>query len=97
VIGLMLTGGLDGGTAGLWAMKKLGGVAIVQDPDDALFPSMPANALKFVPVDYSVPLVEIAPLLVHLSRATVEQRGASEVPESLEIEVKIAREKSQPG
>ena len=92
VIGLILTGGLDDGTAGLWAVKKLGGVAVVQDPDDALFPSMPANALKFVSVDYTVPLLEIAPLLVHLSRATVEQKGALEVPEHLEIEVKIAKQ-----
>src|SRR5215216_1470714 len=40
-IGVILTGNLDDGAAGLWAIKKLGGMAIVQDPSDAMFPSMP--------------------------------------------------------
>ena len=92
VIGVILTGGLDDGTAGLWAVKRLGGIAVVQDPDDALFPSMPLNALRHVAVDYSVPLVEIAPLLVQLTRATVDEKGALEVPQHLDIEVKIAKQ-----
>jgi len=88
-IGVILTGGLDDGTAGLWALKKLGGIAVVQDPKDALFPSMPTNALKYVSVDYAVPLREIAPLLVSLTNSAFEtyhsHRGFSPVLASTSV------------
>jgi two-component system chemotaxis response regulator CheB len=66
-IGVILTGNLDDGAAGLWAIKQLGGTAIVQDPDDALFPSMPESAIDRVNIDYVVPLAEIPALLVRLT------------------------------
>jgi chemotaxis response regulator CheB len=68
VAGVILSGmGVDG-TAGLWEVKKRGGVAIVQDPDEALEPSMPASALRQVPIDYCLPAGQIAPLLTELAR-----------------------------
>lgn len=91
-IGVILTGTLDDGTAGLWAIKRLGGTAIVQDPADALFPSMPEHARRAVDIDHCVPLREIAPLLVRLTTAPVEDVRATEVPEHMEIEVKIVKE-----
>lgn len=66
VIGVILTGGLNDGTAGLHEIKLHGGVAIVQDPDDAQSASMPRSALAHVAVDHREPLTAIAPLLVRL-------------------------------
>ena len=67
VVGVVLTGNLDDGTAGLHAVKSAGGLAIVQDPKDALVPAMPQSALRNVKVNHCVPLPEIAPLLVQLA------------------------------
>jgi two-component system chemotaxis response regulator CheB len=94
VVGVVLTGGLDDGTSGLWAVKRLGGVAVVQDPDEAFMPSMPLSALSQVEVDYTLPLAEIPPLLARLTSTTVAEQGGYEVPEELEIEVNIAMEKN---
>jgi two-component system, chemotaxis family, protein-glutamate methylesterase/glutaminase len=93
-IGVILTGNLDDGTAGLWAIKQLGGIAIVQDPDDALCPSMPSAALKHVRVDYRVALAEVAPLLVRLTSRPVQEEAETGVPEQIEVEVKIAKEEN---
>ncbi len=92
VIGIVLTGWLDDGTAGLWAIKERGGTAIVQRPEDALASSMPMNALKHVEVNHCVALKEIAPLLVRLTSAVSNEKAATPVPEAMELEVKIAKE-----
>lgn len=65
-IGVVLTGELDDGTAGLEAIKACGGTAIVQDPSEATAPSMPASALAHVPVDFCVPVARMGPLLAQL-------------------------------
>ena len=91
-IGVVLTGRLDDGTAGLQAIKACGGVAIVQDPADAEFPGMPASVLQAVGVDHCVPLAELASTLVGL----VKQPMAAEAPppparERLEVEMEVFR------
>ena len=68
VIGGVLSGALDDGCAGLWEIKARGGLAVVQDPDDALFPSMPRNALLQVPVDFTASISEIPALLARLCK-----------------------------
>lgn len=90
-IGVVLTGNLDDGTAGLWAIKQLGGTTIAQDPGDALFPSMPENAIRHVGVDHIVPIAQMAALLERLTRVPAVEATASPSP-TLDIEVRIAAE-----
>jgi two-component system chemotaxis response regulator CheB len=67
VVGVVLTGNLDDGTAGLLEIKRRGGIAVVQDPEEADYPGMPKNAVENVAVDHVVPLAELGPLLVRLA------------------------------
>ena len=78
VIGLILTGLLDDGTAGLLSVKRHGGVAIVQNPDDATHPDMPLSALAHVDVDYCLPISEVAATLTDL----VTDRSGERVEEA---------------
>lgn len=92
VIGVILSGSLDDGTSGLWVVKRMGGIAVVQDPAEALFSSMPLSALRNVDVDHKLKLAEIPRLLVRLTQTSLEVRGVHDVPENLEIEVRIAKQ-----
>jgi two-component system chemotaxis response regulator CheB len=88
VIGVVLTGYLDDGTAGMIAIKRCGGVCVVQDPADAAYPDMPQNVLKQLKVDHVVPLAEMGALLTKLLRRPA--RKAKPVPKDIVIEAKIA-------
>ncbi len=92
VMGVVLTGYLDDGTVGLQAVKKRGGVAIVQDPKEAEYPSMAKSALQFVKVDYCLSLAEIPDLLVRLSKEPAASESAYPVTEEIEVESKIAEQ-----
>src|SRR5262245_505258 len=67
VVGVVLSGGRDDGSAGLYAIKARGGIAIVQDPAEAVTPNMPENALNMVDVDFCLPVRQIAGVLVQLA------------------------------
>lgn len=75
VVGVVLSGSLDDGTAGLLAIKRRGGVAVVQDPQDALVPGMPSSALEHVDVDHCEPLSEIGPLLARIAGEPARNEG----------------------
>jgi two-component system chemotaxis response regulator CheB len=94
VIGVVLTGYLDDGTSGLWSVRRMGGLAIIQDPLDAEQPAMPTNALEFVKADHLVPLAQLGALLVRL---TLEPAPAkTHLPTAqldlLKIELTIAKQ-----
>jgi len=65
-IGVVLSGRLDDGTAGLHMVKELGGTTVIQDPADALHPDMPRNALAGTMVDHVVPAAALGELLGRL-------------------------------
>jgi two-component system chemotaxis response regulator CheB len=93
VVGVVLSGALDDGTSGLWSIKRLGGITVVQQPNDARFESMPLSAIKEVEVDQQLPAAEIGPLLVRLAEtATSEGVVENRLRERINIEIKIAAE-----
>jgi two-component system chemotaxis response regulator CheB len=81
VTGVIMTGLLDDGVAGLAEIKRSGGVAVVEDPASAMFPSMPSNALRYVDVDHVAALPAIGPLVAKLSTS---ERSSSRREEPLE-------------
>ncbi|HEX8551271.1 MAG TPA: chemotaxis protein CheB [Abditibacteriaceae bacterium] len=88
VIGVVVSGALDDGTAGLMAVKARSGLALVQNPREALHHGMPDSAVQNVEVDQILSLKEIAPALVELVAETVEVQS-SPVTEAMKMETDI--------
>lgn len=90
-VGVILSGTLDDGTAGLRWIKRFGGRAIVQDPAEARFAGMPASAIANVAVDQILPAEQIAAQLAEMVRSgtnaassgngKVDAQGAPRQPE----------------
>lgn len=89
VIGVVLSGSLDDGTAGLAAIAARGGVTVAQDPDDALYPGMPLSAISHVKVDHVVPISETSKLLERLCEEEVVPANLPVTP-LLEVETDLA-------
>src|SRR5262249_27452786 len=89
VVGVVLSGTLDDGAAGLWAIKTCGGVAVVQDPKDARYPGMPSSAMMSLDVDYCLPLAQIGPLLVELARQPVKAGKKPLPPDKVKTETEF--------
>lgn len=89
VVGVVLSGNLDDGTAGLLAIKRCGGIAIVQDPDDALFPGMPQSAVEHVPVDQILPLAAIPGAIIATAGEQVSENSPCRDARALKREVQM--------
>jgi two-component system chemotaxis response regulator CheB len=77
VIGVVLSGTRDDGSAGLAVIKSRGGATVVQDPSDALYPGMPTSALAHVVVDAVVPAAKVAATLTELVNARHHAESAA--------------------
>jgi two-component system, chemotaxis family, protein-glutamate methylesterase/glutaminase len=73
VVGVILSGTLDDGTVGLIEIKARGGLALVQQPEEAAYPGMAMSALRNVSVDYVAPVMELAAILDRLAREDVPE------------------------
>jgi two-component system, chemotaxis family, protein-glutamate methylesterase/glutaminase len=87
VTGVVLSGLLDDGTVGLKEIKRAGGVAVVQEPSETPWPSMPESALAHVDVDYTLPAGEIGELLGTLAASGDASAVEPHMDEDLEKEV----------
>lgn len=96
VIGVVLTGMLDDGTSGMWSVNRLGGICVVQQPEDAAYPAMPLNVLEYVRPDHVVPLSAIPGLLIELVQTPVDDEEPDQLPdlEKMKIEIDIAAQKN---
>jgi len=93
VIGVILSGMLDDGTSGMWSVKRLGGVSVIQDPQEAPYPSMPQSVAQQVPVDHCVRMDQLADLLSNLVAEPAGQWPSLSEAEEIRIssEVQIAQ------
>jgi two-component system chemotaxis response regulator CheB len=88
-IGVVLTGTLGDGAAGLWALKQCGGLAVVQDPEDAAYSEMPLTALRRSNVDRVASLADMPAVLQGLVQEPAGEPAP--VPEHFKVELEIAR------
>lgn len=89
VIGIVLSGMMDDGTSGMSAIKRSGGICIVQEPLEAEFPDMPRNVLNKVDVDYQVSVNDMGYILDDLSAKP--EGPAHAIPEDIQLEGRIAQ------
>jgi two-component system chemotaxis response regulator CheB len=87
VIGIILTGLLDDGTSGMSAIKRCGGICIIQDPSEAMFADMPQSVINLLQVDYQVGLSEMGGVLENIFNTPIPPEIP--IPRELQIEAEI--------
>jgi two-component system chemotaxis response regulator CheB len=89
VVGVLLSGGLGDGVAGLLAIQRAGGLAVVQSPEDAVVPALPGAAIAVTKVDHILPALELGKLLAKIPRQSVDG-GPSTMPDTMQkVEAKV--------
>ena len=86
-IGVVLTGLLDDGTAGMLAIKRSGGASIVQDPNEAEYPDMCLSVLDNMEVDYCTSLAEMGEVISAITQTIPQEKPA---PNDIILESQIA-------
>ncbi|MET9225783.1 chemotaxis protein CheB [Lentzea sp. NPDC003310] len=89
VVGVVLSGTLDDGTAGMAAIKNRGGLTLVQAPEDALYSGMPDSVLRHVDVDHVGPVADLGGVVARCVGDDVDAEAAP-APEVLRLEVEVA-------
>jgi two-component system chemotaxis response regulator CheB len=87
VIGIILSGLMDDGTSGMSAIKRSGGMSIVQEPSEAQYPDMPNSVLNFIEVDYRVPVADMGYIIMDNLSKTAGPNVS--IPEDVKIEAEI--------
>jgi two-component system chemotaxis response regulator CheB len=87
-VGVILSGMMNDGASGLFAIKQAGGTAVVQQPLDALRDDMPRAALEATDADYVAPAADMAGLLTKIT--ALDAGPTVSAPESLLFEVQVA-------
>lgn len=88
VVAVLLSGMLDDGTAGVGAVKKCGGIVLVQDPSEAEYPEMPQTALRYGEVDHVAAVDDLAGLLLDIVRSVAPP--APSVPRDVSAEARAS-------
>jgi two-component system chemotaxis response regulator CheB len=112
VIGVILSGTLSDGAAGLRRIREAGGIALVQEPADAFYPDMPRNALTYAGADQTLPLSDLGPAIVEaagtpsedspvtddlISPATHAETGGTADLGAAEVEARLTDRQTNPG
>jgi two-component system chemotaxis response regulator CheB len=99
VAAIVLSGTMDDGAAGLKAVQEAGGITLVQDPSEALYPGMPRNAIELTKPDHVLPVRELARTLGELARLPTPSQQPNEPVERDRAEVAFTgtREDQWPG
>jgi len=84
VVGVILSGALHDGTAGVMALRAAGGLAVVQDPGEAFVAGMPQSAAQIAGADHIVPVAEMAPLLTALVQEGSSMSGEASPKDPIE-------------